>query len=174
MFEELKLQTTRDLMLFHPNSSAPFRLQTDASDFVVGAVLLQECEGKQVPVRFYSRKLTGIQLKWVPWEKEMYAVVAALVKWAVVINFQPVVGLTDHQALHHYLTEHVETPSGPRGRRARWHMLLYQFDLVIQYIPGDTNVVADALSRWAYPANGGRDDATRHGSVENFLAVQKF
>ena len=161
-------------MLFQPDPAKPFVLYTDASDYAIGAVLMQVREGKEVPVGFYSRKLTGSQLNWVPWEKEMYAVVAALTKWSGVINFQPVVVLTDHQALRHWTTEHVETPSGPRGRRARWHMLLSQFDLVVQYLPGEKNQIADALSRWAYPANGGRGDATRHGTLEDFMQVQKI
>ena len=173
-FRELKQHVCEGLLLFQPDPSQPFLLYTDASDFAIGAVLRQRREGKEVPVAFFSRKLVGSQLNWTPWEKEMYAVVAALWKWAGVINFQPVTVMTDHQALRHWVTENVETPSGPRGRRARWHQTLSEYDLTIQYLPGPNNQVADALSRWAYPAGGGRDDATRHGTVETFLQVQEM
>ena len=73
---------------------------------------------------------------------------------------------TDRKALQDWTTEHVDTPSGPRGRRARWHETLSQFDLQIIYIPGPENGVADALSRWTYPASAAREDVSFHGSSE--------
>ena len=58
----------------------------------------------------FSRKLGGSQLNWVPREKETYAIVAALRKWAGVIGYMPVTVYTDHKALEHWVTEHVDTP----------------------------------------------------------------
>ena len=113
-----------------------------------------------------SRKLTGSQRNWTPREKETYAVVAALQKWAGWIGFQPVLVTTDHKSLESWVKENVETPSGPRGRRARWHELLSQFNFTIQYVQGSDNVVADALSRYAYPASSAREDVSIHGSAD--------
>ena len=146
-FNELKRRLAQEIALYQPDFEKPFILRCDASDHAIGAVLSQVTDGKEHPVGFYSRKLTSSQLNWAPKEKEMYAVVAALLKWSGVINFQPVLVTTDHRALEHWVTEHVETPSGPRGRRARWHQILSQFDLEIRYIPGPENLVADAMSR---------------------------
>jgi len=94
-------------------------------------------------------------------------VVAALRKWAGVIGFQPVRVTTDHRALIDWVTEHVDTPSGPRGRRARWHETFSQFDITIEYVKGEDNMVPDALSRlqWQYPADSAREDVTSHGSL---------
>ena len=91
---------------------------------------------------------------------------ASLRKWSGLVGFQPIPVTTDHRSIEDWVTEHVDTPSGPRGRRARWHETLSQFDLEIQYIPGPTNVVPDALSRWAYPASSAREDVSFHGSEE--------
>ena len=124
-------------------------------------------EGKLRTVALYSRKLTSSQLNWAVKEKEMYAVIAALHKWSGIINFQPVLVQTDHRALEHWVAEHVETPSGPRGRRGRRHEILSQFDLTIEYLPGAENTVADAMSRWAYPASSSRQDVSWHGSRES-------
>ena len=66
-----------------------------------------------------------------------------------------------------------DTPSGPRGRRGRWHEILSKFDLEIEYLPGQENVVADAMSRWAYPATSERQDVSWHGSKEAKEEVQK-
>ena len=76
---------------------------------------------KTVPVAFMSRKLTGSQRNWVPREQETYAINLALQKWESWIGFQPVLVLTDNKALERWTTEALDTPSGPAGRRSRWH-----------------------------------------------------
>ena len=98
-FEELKARLCGELELWQTDLDRPFRLQCDASDYAIGAALLQEFSGKWRPVAFFSRKLGGSQLNWVPREKETYAIVAALRKWAGVIGYQPVVVYTDHKSL---------------------------------------------------------------------------
>ena len=48
----------------------------------------------------------------------------ALRKWAGYIALHPVTVCTDHQSLQSWHKEHVDTPSGPASRRARWHETL--------------------------------------------------
>ena len=103
------------LELWQVNLDQRFRLHCDASDYAIGAELTQEIQGKWRPVALFSQKLWKSQLNWTPREKETYAIVAALQKWAGVIGFQPVVVTTDHRALQDWVTEHVDTPSGPRA-----------------------------------------------------------
>jgi len=81
---------------------------------------------------------------------------------------------TDHRTLESWVTEHIDTPSGPRGRRARWHETLSQFNLSVEYVPGKDNVVADALSRFAYPASSSREDVSLHGSAAAEAEVRKL
>ena len=149
-------------------------MKVDASRYACGAVLEQEREGKLRPVGFFSRKLAQGQQKWTPREQETYALVSALRKWAGWIGFQPVLVMTDHKALESWVHEFVDTPSGPAGRRARWHETMSKFNITVQYIPGKDNVVADAMSRYAYPAGGAMQDCTWHGSAEDSQEMKEI
>ena len=171
-FENIKAALCEglNLNLQHLDPDRPFILRTDDSDRAIGAVLeqladpghggrlsLEEVQkgAKTVPVAFFSRKLTtGQARRWPPREKEAYAVVSVLEKWASWIGFQQVLVLTDHRSLEHWATEVLGTPTGPSGRRARWHQLLSQFDVEVGYIPGKENTLADVQSRWSYPPQG--------------------
>ena len=172
-FERLKAKLAQALALYQPDVSRPFTLKVDASEHAIGAALMQEFDGVLRPVAFFSRKLAKNQLNWAIKEKEMYAVVASLRKFSGLINFQPVVVETDHRALEHWVSEHVDTPSGPRGRRGRWHEILSQFDLEIRYVPWKENELADAMSRWAYPATSARSDVSWHGNIDAHREVQE-
>ena len=141
---------------------------------LLGLYWSKNAKKKWVPVAFFSRKLGGSQLNWTPREKETYAIVSALRKWAGWIGFQPVLIKTDHRSLEDWVSEHVDTPSGPRGRRARWHETLSQFNLEVQYIPGKENIVADAMSRYAYPASSAREDVSFHGSADAREEMKKI
>ncbi len=82
--------------------------------------------------------------------------------------------LTDHKCLEFWQKELLDTPSGPVGRRSRWHELLSRFNIVVQYIPGKDNVVADALSRWAYSASKCHPDVSHNGTAEDDEEMTKI
>jgi hypothetical protein len=158
----------------------------DASQFAVGATLEQGIDKsrkptiedvrskKTVPVAFMSRKLTPGQTKWVAREQETYAIILALLKWESWIGLQPVTVLTDHKALQEWLHEALGVPSGPLGRRLRWHLEFSKFDLEVGYIPGKENMICDILSRWAYPASKAFRDLSKHGSEQDVEDVRKI
>ena len=154
------------LFLVDPNKG--FVLRTDASDYAVGAVLEQvRDDGWHVPVAFWSQILAeGQRRTWTAREKETYAIVCALRKWSGHIGLQPVVVCTDHQSLQSWHKEHVDTPSGPAARRARWHETFAKFDLSVVYVPRKDNTVADCLSSWAYPTGKAWMDISSHGDAE--------
>ena len=58
-------------------------------------------------------------------EKETYDFIVALTKWASWIGVQPVMVLTDHKTLEAWTHETLDTPSGPAGRRGRWHEMFH-------------------------------------------------
>ena len=172
-FSPLKKALLQNVVLHIVDFHKPFFMRTDASKLAVGAVLEQHSsEGELRPVAFYSRKLTKAQKNWSTTEQEMYAVVTALMKWESLIGTQQVTVLTDHHSLQHWHSEHVTTPSGPTGRRARWHEVFSRFHLDVEYLPGTANSVADALSRWAYPG-GALQYVLVHGSAADAALLDR-
>ena len=77
-------------------------------------------------------------------------------------------------ALEEWAHETFDPPSGPMGRRLRWHQTFSNFDLTVGYIPGKENMIADILSRWAYPASKAWRDISKHGSEEDLKAVKEI
>ena len=162
----------RALNLYNPD--APFYLRCDARDWAVGCTLEQydPKAKKNFPVAFWSKRLAPGQKKWSPREKEAYAIVEALRKYQTWIGNHPVASVTDHKSLDAWATEHLNTPSGPLGRRCRWHETFSRFALDVLYVPGKDNEVADAMSRWVYPASQAWSDVSRHGSLQDKLDNQ--
>ena len=76
-FEKLKHSLAEAPLLRTPDEKKPYEVITDASDYGLGAVLLQE----GYPIAFESRKLNSAELNYTVTEKEMLAVVHALRVW---------------------------------------------------------------------------------------------
>jgi len=53
--------------------------EADASDFALGAVVLQKrADGKMHPVAFHSRKFNPVEMNYEIYDKEMLAIVESL------------------------------------------------------------------------------------------------
>lgn len=142
-FEVLKNALTTSPVLQQVDYGKPFILRTDASNYAVGAVLLQKTEdGDEKPIEYASRLLTQAERNYSTSEREALAVVWALKKYQGYLDGAEVTLGTDHQPLRWLMT--LRSPS---GRLARWALLIQSFNLNIEYIPGKANVVADYLSR---------------------------
>ena len=86
----------------------------------MGAVLEKERNGEWLPVSFFSRKLGQSQLNWTPREKETYAIVASLRKWAGWVGFQPVLVKTDHRSLENWVLENILHSAKEFSRHLRY------------------------------------------------------
>ena len=73
-FDELKKAMSKDPVLALPDISKPFEIQTDASNYALGGVFLQDGH----PVAYESRKLNDTERKYAAHEKELLAVVHCL------------------------------------------------------------------------------------------------
>jgi hypothetical protein len=77
-FDLLKKNFSSAPLLVHADSSLPFLLETDASDFAISGILSQEHEGSLRPVAFYSRKMSPPEMNYEIHDKELLAIIACL------------------------------------------------------------------------------------------------
>ena len=78
-FKKLKEQFTNKLVLVAPNIDKKMRMEVDTSDYVMGGVLLMECEdGLWRPVAFLSKSLNETERNYEIHNKKMLAIIRGL------------------------------------------------------------------------------------------------
>ena len=141
-FECLKQQLASSPVLAYPRYDEEYKLQTDASNIALGAVLTQEKDGVDMPISYYSRKLNEAETRYTVTEKEALAIVAAVKHFAAYLYGKKFRILTDHAPLRYIFQYKATVP-----RITRWAVVLAQFDYEIVYKPGKSHHIPDALSR---------------------------
>lgn len=127
-----------------PKVPEPIWVICDASASGVGAVYGQGPSWETCrPAGFMSRKFTAAQHAYRVFELETIAILEALLRWEDKLLGRKIIIVTDHRALEFFKTQ-------PRlsNRQTRWMEFMSRFDYDIQYVKGETNLVADCLSRY--------------------------
>jgi len=134
-FDEMKQLIATETLLVYPDFNEEFVIHTDASHKQLGAVISQN--GK--PIAFFSRKLNPAQTRYTTTERELLAIVETLKEFKNILLGHKVKIYTDHKNLtwKNFNTDRV----------MRWRLILEEFGPELIYLKGETNVVADALSR---------------------------
>ena len=148
-FNKLKELCTSTPILAYANYKKPFQLQTDASDFGLGAVLYQRDDNdRKRVIAFASCSLSNTEKNYPVHKLEFLAL-----KWAITDRFHEYLYggqfdvYTDNNPLTYILTSAKLDATGQR-----WVASLANYDFQIFYKPGKSNVEADALSQ--IPRNG--------------------
>jgi hypothetical protein len=150
-FDRLKVLFTEAPILVHFHPEKPTVVETDASDFALGAVMsqMQPESSRLHPVAYYSHKFKPVEVNYNIHDKEMLAIVAAFKEWEHMLKWvaDQITVYTDHKNLEYFATTKVLTQ-----RQAQWAEHLAEFNFRVVYRPGDKNTKADVLSRrWDRP-----------------------
>lgn len=142
-FDNVKQLLTTAPVLSNPNFSEKFYLHCDASDYGIGAVLVQLDEnGQEKPIAFMSKKLNSSQRNYSVTERECLAAIEAIKRFRCYLELQDFEVITDHSSLQWLMQQPDLT-----GRLARWVFKLQPFRFTISHRKGRDHVVPDALSR---------------------------
>ncbi|KAK3013719.1 hypothetical protein RJ639_008427 [Escallonia herrerae] len=136
----MKQGMSKDPVLALLDVSKSFEVYTDASDYALGGVLMQECHH----VAYESRKLNEAKCHYTTHEKELLAVVHCLRVWRHYLLGSSFVVQTKNTAVSHFLSQSKLT-----SKQARWQELSAEFNFMLEYRASSTNSVTNALSRRA-------------------------
>lgn len=166
-FDRLRIILTSNNILTLPDFNKPFRLETDACNYGIGAVLSQEVDGHFKPIAYYSRHLSRREQNYSTSERELLAIVFAVEHFRQFLYGTDFAVLTDHQPLRHLLTTEEPAP-----RLARWINRLRQYRFHIEYRKGIANGNADALSRLALISRDIDDDGENSSTTDTINLIR--
>ena len=116
------------------------RLYTDASDFGIGGVLFQVDGAIWQPIALISKSLTPTQIRCSTIQKEAYAIFYYCTQLHYLIRDRTFTIHTDHLNIT-YIKQN------PTSMVARWFITMQELHFTLVFVPGTSNVLADALSR---------------------------
>jgi RNase H-like domain found in reverse transcriptase len=115
----------------------------DASDWRTGGTLsFGPTWETACPIAFDSMQLKDVEKNYPVHEKELLAIIQALKKW-----HSDLLGTHFYVYMDHRTLENFNAQKDLSQRQLRWQEFLSQYDMMITYIRGEDNTVADALSR---------------------------
>lgn len=175
---ELAFNSLKDIfisapILRHFDPNLPTVVETDASDFAIGAVLSQVFEQRLHPIAFHSRKMDKAEINYEIHDKEMLAIVVAFKEWRRYLEgaCHTITVYSDHKNLEFFLTTKVLN-----RRQARWAQELAGYDFKIVYRPGPKNGKPDALSRRSElrPKRGDEAEEDENQPISYVLKPEHF
>ena len=143
-FAKTKSDLANATLLCHPSPEAPTRIVSDASDDHMGGALEQFQSGSWKHLASFSRKFSPAQTRYSAYDHELTAMYESLKVFKHFLEGRDFTFVTDHKPLVYAFQQRLDKAS---PRQCRQLAFMSEYSTRIEYIPGPSNVVADALSR---------------------------
>ena len=164
-FEDIRQAIDECPLLWFVDDISPIFLQTDASDYGIGAYLYQivtQENGTEVehPIGFISKSLVSGHNSWDIPMKEGFAIFYALRKWEYLLRDRRFTILTDHENLTRLRNER-----SANKMVTRWFMAYQDYDIISwQHVKGIDNDVPDSFSRLCSSAGSATPAEDQHAT----------
>ena len=142
VFNELKKRLSNAEILGYFDKDAKTLIIADANPVGLGAVLIQEQQGRKRIISYASKSLSDVERRYSQTEKEALAVVWACERFHVYLYGIEFELYTDHKPLETIYSSR----SKPCAGIERWILRLQPYKFKVNYLPGEQNI-ADPLSR---------------------------
>jgi hypothetical protein len=143
-FQLLKEIFTSYPVLRNPDPTKRYIVDTDASQFAVGATISQEYPDGRHPIAYFSKSLLPAERNYNIYDRELLAIIYAVkaFRYLLLGAQEKFLIRTDHENLKYFKSAQTITP-----RQARWHEFLQDYNFELIHFPGKSNTIADLLSR---------------------------
>nr|GEX49229.1 Ty3/gypsy retrotransposon protein [Tanacetum cinerariifolium] len=142
-FNNLKQALMETPVLTLPDFSKDFVIQTDASGFGIGAILLQDGH----PIAYFSKQMSLRLQQASIYVREMFAITEAVKRRRQYLLGRPFHIQTDHQSLRSIVDQTIQTPE-----QYKWLSKLLGYDFTITYRPESFALIQSLADRPAdYP-----------------------
>ncbi|GMF45674.1 unnamed protein product [Phytophthora fragariaefolia] len=141
-FDTVKKSLASAPVLMLPDTSRPFHVVCDASDFAIGRALMPfDAEGRERVVSYQSRQMKPEEKNYPVHDKELLAMRYALIKFSVPRR-------ADVRSLHgRCLAANGDEELTTFSTHGPVALVFADYNFVVHYKPGKNNILADTLSR---------------------------
>jgi RNase H-like domain found in reverse transcriptase len=133
-FNAMKALIAKDTFLKYPDHNKCFNIYCNASELQLGTAIMQD----GLPVAFYLRKLNAAQQNHTMGEKELLSIVQTLKEFCTMLYGCP--------KIHVFTNHKINTFHQLQTQCVLCWQLFEDYYLYLQYIKGESNSLADALS----------------------------
>ena len=144
-FSKIKSILANISALPHPESNVTeYHLVTDSSSYAIGSALHQVIDGREIPIGFFSKKLSTSQRKYSTFDRELLAAYLSVLHFKPLIEGRCVILMTDHKPL---INSFNSSNPAKSDKQQRYLSIISEYVERVIFIKGRDNVVADCLSR---------------------------